>query len=86
MEKKGKKMEAQADDDASINQGDGGVPPEPPSTPLSSSSSSSEHSHHYHHSSHTTSFKKPLLKIYVKFALPVFNRNANLEKLDNWIR
>jgi hypothetical protein len=86
MKKKGKKKEAHADDDASINQGAGGDPPEPPSSPSSSSSSSSEHSHHSHHSSHKASFKKPLLKLDVKFALPMFNGDANPEKLDNWIQ
>jgi hypothetical protein len=85
MKKKGKKNEAHANDDASVNQGAGGDPPDPPSSPSSSSSSSSEHSHHSHHSSHKVSFKKPLLKLDVKFALPVFNGDANLDKLDNWI-
>jgi hypothetical protein len=52
MKKKGKKNEAQADDNALVNQGAGGDPPEPPSSPSSSNSSSSDHSHHSHHSSH----------------------------------
>jgi hypothetical protein len=56
MKKKGKKKEAHADDDASVNQGAGVDPPEPLSSPLSSSSSSSKHSHHSHHSSHKASF------------------------------
>jgi hypothetical protein len=86
MKNKGKKKEAYADDDALINQGDGGYPLEPPSSPLSSSSSSSEHSHHSHHSRHKASFKKPLLKPDVKFSLPMFNGDTNPEKLDNWIR
>jgi hypothetical protein len=85
MNKKGKKNEAQADDNASVKQGVGGDPPKPPYSPSSSSSSSSEHSHHSHHSSHKASFKKPLLKLDVKFALPMFNGDANIEKLDNWI-
>ena len=63
MEKKGKKTEAQADDDASVNQGARGDPPKPPYSPSSSSSSSSEHSHHSHHSSRKAYFKKPLLKL-----------------------
>jgi hypothetical protein len=83
MKKKGNKKEAHVDDNASVNQGVGGVPPEPPSSSSSSSSSSSEHSHH---SSHKNSFKKPLLKLDVKFSLPMFNGDANPEKLDNWIR
>jgi hypothetical protein len=86
MKKKGKKKEAQDDDNSSVNQGDGGDPLEPPSSPSSSSSSSSEHSHHSHHSSHKDSFKKPLLKLDVKFYLPMFNRDANTKKLNNWIR
>jgi hypothetical protein len=64
---KGKKKEEHADDDASINQGAGGDPPEPPSSPSSYSSSSSENFHHSHHSSHKASFKKPLLKLDVNF-------------------
>jgi hypothetical protein len=44
------------------------------------------HSHHSHHSSHKASFKKHLLKLDVKFALPMFNGDANPENLDNWIR
>jgi hypothetical protein len=86
MKKKGKKKEARADDDASVNQGARGDPPKLPSSPSSSSSSSSEHSHHSHYSSHKASFKKPLLKIDVKFSLPMFNGDANPEKLDNWIQ
>ena len=33
MEKKGEKNEASMDENASMNQGDGGDPPEPPSSP-----------------------------------------------------
>ena len=86
MKKKGKKNEAHVDDDASVNQGSGGDPLELPSLPSSSSSSSSNHSHHSHHYSHKDSFKKPLLKLDVKFSLPMFNGDAYPEKLDNWIR
>jgi hypothetical protein len=62
--------------------------PKPSSSPSSSSSSSydhSHHSHHSHHSSHKASFKKLLLKLDVKFALPMFNGDVNPKKLDNWI-
>jgi hypothetical protein len=83
MKKKGKKKEAQDDDNASVNQGAGGDPPEPPSSPSSYSSSSFENSHH---SSHKAYFKKPLLKLDVKFDLPMFNGDANPEKIDNWIQ
>jgi hypothetical protein len=85
MKKKGKKNGAQADDNASVNQGAGGDLPEPPSSPSSSISSSFEHSHHSHHSSHKVSFKKPLLHIDVKLSLIMFNGDANPENLDNWI-
>jgi hypothetical protein len=78
MKKKGKKKEEHADGDASVNQGAGGDPPEP--------SSSYEHSHHSRHSSQKASFKKLLLKLDVKFYFPMFNGDANPEKLDNWIR
>jgi hypothetical protein len=82
MKKKGKKNEAQANDNALVVQEARGDPPEPPSSPSSSSSSSSNHSHH---SSHKDSFKKPLLNLDVKFFLPVFNGYVNPKKLDNWI-
>ena len=83
MKKKGNKKESQVDDNASVNKGVEGDPPEPSSSPSSSSSSSSEHSHHSHHSIHKASFKKPLLKLDVKFTLPMFNGDANPKKLDN---
>jgi hypothetical protein len=85
MKKKGNKKEAQADDNDLVNQGVGGDPHEPPSSPSSSSSSSSKHSHHSHHSSHKDSLKKPLLKLDVKFSLPMFNEDINPKNLDNWI-
>jgi hypothetical protein len=84
--RKGKKKEAHVVNDDSINQGARGDPPKPPSSPSSSSSSSSEHSHHSHHSSHKASFKKPLLKLDVKFYLPMFNGDVIPRNLDNWIR
>jgi hypothetical protein len=83
MKKKGKKNETQAYDNASSNQGVGGDPPKPPSSPSSSSSSSFEYSHHSHDSSHKISFKKPLLKLDVKFYLPMFKGYANPEKIYN---
>jgi hypothetical protein len=86
MKKKGKKKEAHADDDASVNQGDGGDPTEPLSSPSSSSSCSSECSHHSHHSIHKASFKKPLLNLDVKKNLLMFNGDSNPEKLHNWIQ
>jgi hypothetical protein len=73
MKKKDKKKESHVDDDTLVNQGAGGDPLKPPSSPSSYSSYSSKHSHHFHHSIHKASFKKPLLKLDVKFSLPMFN-------------
>jgi hypothetical protein len=86
MKKKGKKKEAQAYDNSSVNQVAGGDPPMLPYSPSSSCSSSSDHSHHSLHSSHKDSFKKPLLNLDVKFYLPMFNGYANPKNLDNWIQ
>ena len=86
MKKKGNKKEAHVDDDASLDQGDGGDPFEPPYSPSISISSSSKHSHDSHHSSHKASFKKPLLRLDVKFVLPMFNGDANIENLGIWIQ
>jgi hypothetical protein len=85
MEKKGNKKEGLTYENASLNQGVGGDPPEPPYSPSSFSSSSSNHSHHSHHYNHKYSFKKPLLKLDVKFYLPMSNGDANPKKIDNWI-
>jgi hypothetical protein len=68
-----------------VNQRARGDPHEPPSSPSSSISSSSDQSHHSN-ANHKASFNKPLLKLDVKFALPMFNGDANPEKLDNWIQ
>ena len=61
-----------------LNGGDG----EPP---YSASSSSTSSSVHQPHKSKSTS-KYPLLKIDVKFELPMFNGEVNAENLDSWIR
>jgi hypothetical protein len=82
MKNKGKKKEAHADDDASVNHGAGGYPPKPPSSPLSSSYSSCKHSHNSHHYIHKAYFKKSLLNLDVKFSLPMFNGDVNHENLD----
>jgi hypothetical protein len=57
IEMKGKKKEALANENAVVNQGAGGDPPEPPYSPSSSSSSSSDNSHRSHHYSHKDSCK-----------------------------
>jgi hypothetical protein len=85
--KKEKKKKVKEEDNASVNHGIGGDPPEPPSPSSSSiSSSSSSHSHHSYSSFHPSTSKNPLLKLDVKFNFPMFNGEANADKLNNWIR
>jgi hypothetical protein len=63
------------------------IPPSPPSSPPSSPSSSSSSSKSnakknvYKHKN-----EMPLLKLDVKFELPIYDGEVNVEKLDNWIR
>jgi hypothetical protein len=59
------------------------IPPSPPSSPPSSSSSSKSNGkkHVYKHKN-----EMPLLKLDVKFELPIYDGEVNAEKLDNWIR
>ena len=66
----------------------------PPSSPSFSSSSSQAYSpsstnttltHTHQHTSKGTG-KLPVLKLDVKFELPMYNGEVNVEKLDNWIR
>jgi len=58
-------------------------PPSPPSSPSSSSSYSSS-------SAESETKKKPkktsLLKLDVKFELPIYDGEMNPEKIDNWIK
>jgi hypothetical protein len=58
-------------------------PSSPPSSPSSSSSSSKSNGkkHVYKHKN-----EMPLLKLDVKFELPIYDGEVNAEKLDNWIR
>jgi hypothetical protein len=63
------------------------IPPSPPSTPpssLSSPSSSSKSSEKKN--MHKNKNEMPLLKLDVKFELPIYDGEVNAEKLDNWIR
>ena len=62
--------------------GDGGE--EPPPSPSTSESSSS--SHHHHHRNSRDASKKPFFKLDVKFDLPMFNGESNVENLNKWIR
>ena len=79
------------------SKGNGGKPP--PSPPYSSSSSSSLSSSSSQTITSSTSTTKivctrskipkentPLLKLDIKFELPMYNGEVNVEKLDNWIR
>jgi hypothetical protein len=62
-------------------------PPSPPSSPYSysySSTSSNPTSARKH--SHKHKPDMPLLKLDVKFKLPMYNGEVNYEKLDNWVR
>jgi hypothetical protein len=67
-------------------------PPSPPSSPSSSSSSTSSNSTstatsaRKHSHSHKHKPDMPLLKLDVKFELPMYNGEVNAEKLDNWVR
>ena len=56
--------------------------PSPPSPPLSPSSSSSSHKE----SPEKKKKKFSLIKLDVKFDLPVYDGELNAENLDNWIR
>jgi hypothetical protein len=63
------------------------IPPSPPSSPPSSPSSSSSSSksnakkHVHKHKNEMT-----LLKLDVKFELPIYDGEVNVERLDNWVR
>jgi hypothetical protein len=63
------------------------IPPSPPSSPPSSPSSSSSSSKstvkkHVHKHKHEMN----LLKLDVKFELPMYNGEVNTKRLDNWVR
>ena len=72
------------------SKGNGGKPP--PSPPSSSSSrshttsSSTTTNATAHTHSKTPNGKNPLLKLDIKFKLPMYNGEVNAGKLDNWIR
>jgi hypothetical protein len=61
------------------------IPPSPPSSPsksssLSSSSKSTARKHVHKHKQ-----EMPLLKLDVKFELPMYDGEVNAERLDNWV-
>jgi hypothetical protein len=55
-------------------------PPSSPSSPSSSSKSSAKKHVHKHKN------EMPLLKLHVKFELPIYDGEFNAERLDNWVR
>jgi hypothetical protein len=63
------------------------IPPSPPSSPPSSpsSSSSSSKSHGKKHV-HKHKNEMPILKLDVKFELPIYDGEVNAERLDNWVK
>jgi hypothetical protein len=65
-------------------------PHSPPSSSSSSSSTSNASSHSTTHTiqkqTHNHKYDMPLLKLDVKFELPLYDGELNVEKLDNWIK
>jgi hypothetical protein len=61
-------------------------PPSPPSSPSSFSSSTSSNTTSSRKHSHKHNLDMPLLKLDVKFVLPMYDGEFNAEKLDNWVR
>ena len=70
------------------NGGNGASPPPspPPPPPPSSSSTSSKPLPNSPKGHGKTPPQIPLLKLDIKFELPMYNGEVNAEKLDNWIR
>jgi hypothetical protein len=62
------------------------IPPSPPSSPPSSpsSSSSSSKSNAKKHV-HIHKNEMPLLKLDVKFELPIYDGEVNAKRIDNWV-
>jgi hypothetical protein len=73
--------------DKTTNRDGGNGASPPPSPPSSSSSSSSSTSSKHPSNGHgKTPSQIPSLKLDIKFELPLYNGEVNVEKLDNWIR
>jgi hypothetical protein len=66
------------------NGGNGASPP--PSPPSFSSSTSSQHLPNSPKGRGKIPLQIPLLKLDIKFELPMYNGEVNSKKLDNWIR
>ena len=78
-------LEGKKDEEKDSKGSGGKPPPSPPSSSSPSPSSSTSTTKTTHAHSKTTKGKNPLLKIYVKFELPMYNGIVNAKKLDNWI-
>jgi hypothetical protein len=61
-------------------------PPSPPSSPSTSSSPSTRSKSTARKHSHKHKHDMPLLKLDVKFELPMYDGEVNAERLDNWVR
>jgi hypothetical protein len=61
-------------------------PPKPPPSPSTSSSSSTSSKSTAIKRSHKHKHDMPLLKLDVKFELPMYDGEVNAERLDNWVR
>jgi hypothetical protein len=63
------------------------ISPSPPSSPPSSpSSSSSSYKSNAKTHVHKRKNEIPLLKLDVKFELPIYDGEVNIERLENWVR
>jgi hypothetical protein len=62
------------------------TPPSPPSSPSTYSSSSTSSKSTARKHSHKHKHDMPLLKLDVKFELPMYDDEVNAERLDNWVR
>jgi hypothetical protein len=62
------------------------IPPSPPSSPSTSSSSSSSSKSTARKHSHKHKQEMYLLKLDVKFELPMYDGEVNAKRLDNWVR
>lgn len=83
-----KKEEAESSlkEDKGKGVGGGGNPPEPPSLSSSSSSSSSSSTSSFDFSKKKQPVQTHLLKLDVKFELPIYNGELDVEKLDNCLK
>jgi hypothetical protein len=61
-------------------------PSSPPSSPSSPSSSSSSSKSNAKKHVHKHKNEMPLLKLDVKFELPIYDGEVNAERIDNWVR